>query len=513
MDIQTQNFFTPEQLLQCLPSPARCLYRNHECPSFITSVCDDSRMVGEGSLFVCIRGDKFDGHDFILDAYRRGCRHFLVQTLPSDRSLPRDASLWISQNTRRDMAYLSANLFGNPAEKMKLVGITGTKGKTTTALLCYHILSCAGVAVGYIGTGGVWYGTTRMSTTNTTPGPLQLHRHLADMYRAGIRVVLLEVSSQAVWQERIASLRFSIAVFTNLSPDHIGPPEHPDFSHYLSCKHMLFTDYGATTVIVNADDPHAEEMLQGVTADVIRFGVETANLTFSAEQLQEFVIGKHPEIRFLLRDSTKHVFPVSLPLPGKYNAYNALCALAIVSALGVSTVLAVSLLSDATVPGRGETFSLPNGALVVVDYAHNGIALRSILSALRTLSPRKLYCLFGSVGGRTACRRPELGQAAAELADFSFLTADNPDSENVIDICRDIAAAYPNGSEGTRYCIIPDRKSAIAAALQQLKGGDVLLLAGKGDEQYQLINGEKIPYNDRAIIQRYLSEMFPLTPV
>lgn len=492
---------TVRQFLATLPTPPTLIAGDGiAADAPMDLLVADSHRATIGSLFVCIKGAKADGHRYLAAAYAAGCRCFLVEHQP-DAPLPPDACLYLSDDTRRDLALLAAAYYGHSARQMKVIGITGTKGKTSTAWMCHHILQKAGIPSGYIGTCGVYYGQVRIDTANTTPDPLLLQRYLRDMKQSGVQVVLLEVSSQAIWQHRVTGIPFHTAVLTNLSPDHIGGAEHPDFDHYAACKQRLLTDFGAQTVIVNADDAHAEHMLTGVKAPILRCGRQSMANVQATDLCRRTEEGL-PGIAFTYRigTETERVF---LPLPGEHNVYNALLALTVTHTLGVPLPLAATALSDLHIPGRFEMIPF-KGALVVVDYAHNGAALRAALEALRDYEPRRLVCLFGSVGERTQCRRRELGDVANELSDFTYLTADNPGFERVEDICADIAASF---SDESRYLIIPDRAKAVRTALEGLCEGEVLLLAGKGDEQSQAICGRLVPYSDRAVVEEYLSEL------
>ncbi|MBE6621082.1 MAG: UDP-N-acetylmuramoyl-L-alanyl-D-glutamate--2,6-diaminopimelate ligase [Ruminococcaceae bacterium] len=492
---------TVRQFLAALPTPPTLIAGDGIAADFpMDSLVADSRRATIGSLFVCIRGAKADGHRYLATAYAAGCRCFLVERQP-DEPLPPDACLYLSRDTRRDLALLAAAYYGHPARQMKVIGITGTKGKTSTAWMCHHILQKAGIPSGYIGTCGVHYGQVRIDTANTTPDPLLLQRHLRDMKQSGVQIVLLEVSSQALWQHRVTGIPFHTAVLTNLSPDHIGGAEHPDFDHYAACKRRLLTDFGAQTVIANADDIHAEQMLTGVRATILRCGKDTA-ADVQAINICRQIRDHLPGIAFTYRIG-QEIERVFLPLPGEHNVYNALLALTVTHTLGVSLPLAATALSDLHIPGRFDMIPF-RGALVVVDYAHNGASLRAALETLRDYEPRRLVCLFGSVGERTQCRRRELGDVANELSDFTYLTADHPGFERVEDICADIAASFP---DARRYLIIPDRARAVRTALESLCEGEVLLLAGKGDEQSQAICGRLVPYSDRAVVEAYLSEL------
>lgn len=464
-------------------------------------VCD-SRLVDDHSLFVCIRGERFDGHQYIAQAYERGCRCFLAEQLP-DHPLPQDADVFMTDDTRRDLALLATAYYGHPAHDMKVVGITGTKGKTTVALMCYHIATTQGISAGYIGTCGVMYGNVRATTNNTTPGPLELQNHLARMREAGVKTVFLEVSSQALWQHRVHGIPFSAVALTNLFPDHIGQGEHPDFGHYAACKKQLLTDFEAPFVLVNADDSATKNLVQGLP--VTRCGIrQTASL--QAIELRPWKNDGLPGMTFAYYDG-KESIPVFLPLPGEHNVYNALFALALTSHIGIDAKAAALSLRDLHIPGRLETISA-YGALIVIDYAHNGGALRAALTSLRPYAEGRLICLVGSVGERTQCRRAEIGQAAGALADVTYLTADDPGFESVEDICREIAAAMPPSAA---YTIVPDRKKAICTALDGLKPGDVLLLAGKGDESFQKIAGKLVAHNDREVVEEYLDRLAVLS--
>lgn len=484
-------------LLFSLLAPTR-LQGNPTFDPEIDAVVCDSRKVGPKSIFICVPGLTSDGHAFAKSAYDAGCRVFLVQ---APVPLPPDAAVYQTPNTRTALADLAARFYGYPANRLTLIGITGTKGKTTTALMLYRALEHCRFPVAYIGTNGVCYRDHREETVNTTPESLDLQRYLRCFVDQGIRYVILEVSSQALLLERVRGLSFSLCLFTNLSPDHIGLREHPSFENYRDCKHLLFTDYGAQTAIVNADDPHAGYMLKGCSAQtVLTYGMgENADFRGSAS-VAENRDGQFG-IRFFCR-AKNGTLPVFLPFAGDYSVYNALAVIAACHALGISAKDAVDALATAHVPGRFELIRFPSlpDVTFVIDYAHNRVSLTSILESLRTYQPKRLICLFGSVGGRTEGRRYEMGKVASELADLCILTSDNPNTEDPEKIIADIAAAF-SPQDGCPYVAIPDRADAIRHAVSLARAGDVILLAGKGHERYQLIQNRRVPFSEPDLLR------------
>ena len=466
----------------------------------VLAVTQNSADATPGSLFVCIRGSRSDGHRFAADAYRNGCRLFLAE---QPLNLPPDALTVLTDNTHAALGWLACAFYGHPSHALRLVGITGTKGKTTTALLLSQILNQNGVLCGYIGTNGISFAGTVRNTQNTTPDALTLQKTLREMIEAGCRAAVLEVSSQAILLDRVAGTTFRDALFTNFSPDHIGPGEHPDLDNYFACKHRLFTDFGAETLCCNADDPRAEEMVAGTSASrVISVSLE-ANAAFRAVDIKPICReGFFGQTMTVLHGSERT--GLTLPLIGKANACDALLALAVArESFGIPTADAARALGACQIPGRSEFFRLPNRATAVIDYAHNAASLRQLLLSLREYRPRRLICLFGSVGERTELRRTELGKVAAELADLCILTSDNPGTEPPEQIIDEIASAF-EGCE-TPYLKIPDRSEAIRRACALLKPGDLLVLAGKGHETYQLVGKEKVPFSERKILLESVS--------
>jgi len=491
------TFRTFHQLLSALPSqlkPIRISGDGCAAARPIRQLCEDSRYTDADALFVAIVGARSDGHDYLAAAYERGCRCFVVQREPSP-ALPSDADVFLVPDTRRALAHLAAAYYDRPADRLTLVGITGTKGKTTTALLIYRLLEHLGVRAGYIGTEGAWYGENRESTANTTPSPLVLHGILYRMLQSGVQTVIMEISSQSVMQHRIEGLSFHIGAFTNLSPDHVSPTEHPTFEHYRDCKHAFLHEGIAKdgTLLLHISDPHAAYMAKGVSARIVTFGVDTAADLCADRPLQTRLDGT-PAIHFGC-DGRSYL----LSMAGEYNICNALCAVGILEALGYDRHTTLSMLSHVSVPGRLENVAAPEGCAVLIDYAHNGLSLSSVLQTLRPYTAERLICLVGSVGGRSQMRRADLGDAAARYADLTVLTADNPNFEDPRSICEEMAASFENRGQDN-YVIIPDRAEAIHAAVSMLREGDVLLLAGKGCEDYQLIRGEKVPFSEREIV-------------
>ena len=467
----------------------------------ITTLTDHSEKTNAESVFVCIRGARFDGHTLAPRVYERGCRIFVAEE-PLD--LPTDACVLLTNNTRKTLSELACTLWDDPSKKMHVIGITGTKGKTTTATMLAHILNSVGIPTGYIGTNGISYGAKQLQTANTTPDPLTLQQTLYDMHRSGIRAVVMEVSSQGLMQYRVAGIQFGTVLFTNLYLDHVGTAEHPTFEHYRATKHSLFTDFASLNAVWNIDDPATPFMRLGCTA--------LRNLTISGMQQADYLAQNVRPLRdtdglfslFRLIAEDREI-ECRLRLLGEHNVYNALLAVAV--AHGVFQVpipLAVEVLEKLSIRGRAECISLPSGALCVIDYAHNGESLRHLLTSLRVYHPSRLICLFGSVGERTQLRRRELGEVAAELADLSILTSDNPGTEDPMQIIDEIAAAFGNNRKA--YIKIPDRTDAIRCAISMLTKDDILVLAGKGHEEYQLIGREKVPFSEREIIRDVLAD-------
>lgn len=475
-----------------------CLVPTNELPSQeISFVTEDSRAANENSIFVCIRGALADGHQYAPSAYEKGCRFFVAER---ELSLPEDAFVLIVENTRSTLARLACKLYENPSSSMKVVGITGTKGKTTTAQMLAHILNQNGISTGYIGTNGISYGEIHKTTANTTPDAVTLQKTLFEMKKLDVRAVVIEISSQALKQYRAEGILFDTVIFTNIFTDHIGPHEHPDFEDYKECKKRLFRDFSFQRAILNADDKLFEEFWDASAAKSrITCSSKDSSCSYYAERIYPLSQNGTPSISFtLLNEDEKHT--CHLPLIGEPNVYNAMLAMACAKeAFSIPLSLSANTLSSVSIPGRSECISLPNGACVIIDYAHNGESLRALLQGLRAYRPTRLLCLFGSVGDRTEGRRFEMGEVAAALCDLSFLTSDNPGREDPRKILDDIAAAFD--AVGAPYIKIVDREKAIIEALRQTQKGDILVLAGKGHENYQLIQNKKIPFSEKEIVE------------
>ena len=463
----------------------------------VETFCSDSRKAKTGTLLVCIQGFVSDGHNYAPSAYAQGCRLFLVQRV---LALPEDALQIITPNTRIAQAEAAAVFYGHPERKMELFAITGTKGKTTTALFVQKILNDAGVPTGYMGTNGIVFGDKHYPTVNSTPDSLLIYAYLREMLDAGIYNAVMEVSSQGLKLYRTYGLSFRVCAFTNLSPDHIGGNEHPDMEDYAACKHRLFTDYPHDFTVCNMDDPAAACMTENDPAKIVGFSTNGhPDAAFTTTVIQRVIRNGIPGMEYGLHIqglTLPHMY--FLPQPGEFNVKNALCAMAMVhEVFDIPIESACESLETATVPGRFETV-FRNHVLYVIDYAHNGVSMASMLDLLRGYHPGRLICLFGSVGERTKERRRELAEAAGLRADLCILTSDNPGREDPEAILREIDAAFPEGS--CPRVIIPDRAEALAYAVSQAKTGDMILLAGKGHENYQLIGTQKIPYSDRETL-------------
>lgn len=462
----------------------------------ITGIRYDSRTVTTGDLFVCLRGALTDGHFFADKAYSRGARAFLTDRLLEE--LPDDAVQIGVRDTRKELAVISAVFRGHPADSLHVIGITGTKGKTTTALLISSILSGAGVPCAYIGSNGVIINGEHIDSPNTTPESCELQKYFRMMIEAGVRHVALEVSSQALDHFRVYGVPFDVTVFTNLYRDHIGEGEHSSFEEYKAAKTKLFTDYKKNLIVTNADDPNSDAVTGGDTLTPrLSYSLSDPEADYFADGIKPFRDRTSLGISFVCHHNGASV-PVHLKSPGRFSVSNALSAIAAVGKYGIDPQTASDILTNVTVTGRFEVVEGLEGRTFIIDYAHNGISLESALSVLREYSPKRIVCVYGSVGGRTRERRRELAEVASRLADYSIITSDNPDFEPPSDIAEEIASHL---EKGTKYEIITDRDEAVRRAVRISRDGDVVLFAGKGHERYQLVEGVKVPFSERSIIE------------
>ena len=462
----------------------------------ITSVVYDSRKAEPGSLFLCIKGAVSDGHAYAKEVAEKGASVLVVQDAVE---VPEDVTVIQVENSRYAMACISAAWFDYPAKKLKTIGITGTKGKTTTTYLVKSILENAGHKTGLIGTIETIIGEEHIPSANTTPESYLVQQYFAKMAEAGCDSVVMEVSSQGLMLHRTAGFTFDIGIFTNLEPDHIGPNEHKDFQDYLRCKALLFKQ--CKTGIFNADDQHLEQILEGHTCEVETFGFsEKADLRAENTRLVtgKGTLGIHYDVKGLMD------FPVEIDLPGKFSVYNSLTAIAVCRHFNVTEENIQKALKQAKVKGRIEMVKVSDDFTLMIDYAHNAMSLESLLTTLKEYKPNRLVCLFGCGGNRSKLRRYEMGEVSGKLADLTIITSDNPRNEEPQEIINDIKVGI--GKTDGKYVEIIDRKEAIAYAIHHGQPGDIVVLAGKGHEDYQEIKGKKYPMDERVLIQEILEE-------
>ena len=463
----------------------------------ISQVVYDSRKITEGCLFICIKGANFDGHDFAAEAVERGAKVLVVS-----REIPevtgKDVTVILVPDTRYAMAFIAAAYFGYPAEKLRVIGITGTKGKTTTTYLVKSILENAGYKVGLVGTIEVIIGREHIHANNTTPESYTLQEYFARMVEAGVDTVVMEVSSQGLMLHRTQGFTFELGIFTNLEPDHIGPNEHASFEEYQQCKGLLFKQ--CKVGIVNGDDAHVDAVLTGHTCQVERYGLKEGN-DLRAEDIR--LVNKPGELGVAFRVRGLMDFDVEVPTPGRFSVYNALAAITICRHFKVREDDIRRALLSVHVKGRIEMVKVSEHFTLLIDYAHNAMALESLLTTLREYQPHRLVCLFGCGGNRSKQRRYEMGEISGKLADLTIITSDNPRFEEPQDIIEDIKVGMRK-TDGA-YVEICDRKEAIRYAIEHGQEGDIIVLAGKGHEDYQEIKGVKYPMDERDLIRDILA--------
>ncbi|WP_294783326.1 UDP-N-acetylmuramoyl-L-alanyl-D-glutamate--2,6-diaminopimelate ligase [uncultured Eubacterium sp.] len=542
-----------EKLLQEL----NCRRIRGELPREVTQVTYDSRKTEQGALFVCIRGSRQDGHAFIREAMERGAAVILTEEgAMYDKQIDRICELFCqdaqgnqgeskspeqdfngnieqeidnsqdigslqkydllkeddgSQNndkkrkicvletsdTRVALASISRQWFDNPQEKLNIIGVTGTKGKTTTVWMIWKMLAAAGMRCGLIGTIEVCYGSWQQESSHTTPESYELYEILQKMVENGCHYVVMEVSSQALKLHRVDGIVFEAAVFTNLREDHIGAGEHTDFAEYVACKHRLFCQ--CRTGIFNQDDPYWQEMRRGSSCrQVITYGF-SRQADYQASNSRLLRGSDRLAVQYeLSRKKEKRTVVVNAP--GKFSIYNSLAAIAVAKHYRLPQEAVDQVLHTIQVPGRIEMLPVSPRFIVIVDYAHNAMALEALLTTLRDYHPGRIICIFGCGGNRASERRFQMGEAAGRLSDLTVVTTDNPreeDPEKIADeICLGLEAAKG------KYGRIPDREEAISYGISHAKPGDIVVIAGKGHETYQEIQGQKYPMDDRKLAMK-----------
>ena len=455
----------------------------------------NTKKVTKESMFVCIKGAAFDSHDAAADAAKSGA---IVIVAERPVEVPEGICVVLVKDTRYALALISAAYFDYPARKLKVIGITGTKGKTTATFMIRSILEHAGIRTGLIGTIETIIGDRHIPASNTTPESYTIQAYFAAMVEAGCQVAVMEVSSQGLKLHRTAGILFDIGIFTNLAPDHIGPNEHESFEEYLECKSRLFRQ--CRVGIVNADDEHCGQILEGHTCQVETYGFsEKADLRASDVKL----VSRPGFLGVAYHVSGLADFDVEIDMPGRFSVYNSLVAIAVCRHFDISREDVLEALETAQTKGRIEKIKVSDDFTLMIDYAHNAMSLESLLETLREYHPERLVCVFGCGGNRSRQRRFEMGEVSGRLADLTIITSDNPRYEEPQAIIEDIKTgmAKTNG----KYVEICDRKEAIAYAIAHGEPGDIIVLAGKGHEDYQEIKGVKYPMDERDLIADILA--------
>ena len=484
----------------------------------IASIAMCSKEVTNNSLFICIKGMEQDGHQYIQEAAERGATACLVEeafwkksasvhgnlkqaekktSAYGELKLPEQMTIVSVQNTREASAWAAAAFYRYPSKELKVIGITGTKGKTSTTFMIRDILEAAGYKTGLLGTIDYEIGEEKKRAERTTPEAIDIQRYLRKMADSGCRFAVMEVSSQGLKLHRSDGILFDVGVFTNLGRDHIGPKEHKDMEEYAHYKSLLFQKccFG----IGNIDDPYYREIFKDASCQVC---------TYSCRQKADV---QASDIMLVNRNGQLGTFfkvngeEYAVSAPGEFSVYNAVAAITVCRHYGIDQEIIRKALKTIRVPGRVEVIDNDRGYLLLIDYAHNAMSLKNILETMRRYHPRQLWVLFGCGGGRSAARRREMGCVAGKYADFTVITSDNPRYEEPERIMQTIE----EGMKETKgqYQMMVDRKEAMRFMLAQGRPGDILILAGKGHEQYQEIKGDYLPFNERKIAQEILADL------
>ncbi len=477
-----------------------CIKQNSE----ISHLAYDSRKAERDGAFVCLKGALSDGHKYILNCAEKGVSLIVMQDekiyeqwLKDDREF----SILLVKDTRKALALISAAFFGYPAKNLFVIGLTGTKGKTSTTFMTKAILERSGKKVGIIGTTGIYYANKYEYIDNSTPESYEIHRLFSCMIEEGVDTVLIEVSSQALMMHRTYGISFDIGVFTNLSPDHIGENEHSSFEEYKECKGILFTQ--SKKAIINDDSNYIDyykSIIDNSGIECITYSAKNKNADFYAYNIR-FEMTPELSTRF----NIKGYGEMFTNVPGEFSVYNCLVSTAIALCCGAPFTDAVKALSDVHVFGRVEPVKHPKCSFsVLIDYAHNALSLESLYKSIMIYSPKNIYCVFGCGGNRSKLRRYDMGEISGKYATLSVLTSDNPRTETVEAIIDDILVGM--NKSGGKYTVIKDRREAIRYALSISNPGDIVLIVGKGNQLYEEIGHEKIYFNEREVVKEYFDE-------
>ena len=462
----------------------------------VRGIKNDSRRVQPGDLFFCISGAVSDGHKYAQDVAAKGASVIVCE---KDVQVPETVTVVRVESSRYAMGKISSAFYGKPSEQMTVIGLTGTKGKTTTTYMIREMLERAGIKTGLVGTIEILDGANKIPAENTTPESMVLHKYMKDMVDNGCKAVVMEVSSQGLMLDRVAGVDFDYGIFTNLSKDHIGPNEHASFEEYRDWKAKLFTL--CKTGIFNVDDKNAAYMMEHADCEKITYGMRE-HADYCANDVKLYCENGVLGIQYALSGSLSGQMVVDLP--GEFSVHNSLAAIAVADLMHVPVADIQTILKQIKVRGRVEMIPISDAFTLMIDYAHNAMALESLLTALRAYNPKRLVTLFGCGGNRSKDRRFEMGEVSGNMADFTIITSDNPRDEEPAAIMEDIVTGMKKTTGS--YVAIEDRKEAIRYAILHAQPGDVIVLAGKGHEDYQEIHGVKHHMDERDLIRGILEE-------
>ena len=467
----------------------------------ITGIAFNSKEVQKGYLFVAIKGFETDGHEYIKEAIEAGASAIVIEEGCDLKkiNIPEDVTIIMAKDTREALAIISCNYYDNPSKKLKLIGVTGTKGKTTTTYMVKTMLEKAGKKVGLIGTIETEIAGKKLKDNDrTTPESLELQKILNEMVQKGVEYAVMEVSSQSLKLHRVTGCTFDIAVFTNFAEDHISPSEHPDMEDYLNSKLKIFKM--CKQAVVNADDLQGSKMQKRFPdLPITTYGIDNwANLL--AKDIT--VTNSYVDFKVKLTDRNERV---KTCIPGRFSVYNSLASICIAQKYGVDPEIIKQALVEVRVPGRSEMVDNKLELPIMVDYAHTPESLQNILSAVKIYTRGRVISVFGCGGNRDSAKRPIMGEVSGKTADYTIITSDNPRNEKP----EEIAEQIENGIKKTKgkYEVILVRKEAIKKAIQMATKRDIIVLAGKGHEMEQEINGKKKPFDERKIIKEITEEL------